>query len=88
MTGSNGYIPRYVDGEIDNLLKAFGAVQIQGPKYCGKTRTAMEHSASVFALDDTSNNYGNYRLAKLDTNVSLEGEEPDLIDEWQLVPSI
>ncbi len=88
MTGSNGYIPRYVDGEIDNLLKAFGAVQIQGPKYCGKTRTAMEHSASVFALDDTSNNYGNYRLAKLDPNMSLEGEEPHLIDEWQLVPSI
>lgn len=87
MVFSEGYMPRYVDRELESLMEVYGAVQVKGPKYCGKTRTATEHSSSVFALDDAENNYRNYRLAKLDPKLALEGEEPHLIDEWQLVPA-
>ena len=88
MEFSEGYRPRYADDEIERLMKSFGAVWVKGPKYCGKTRTASEHSSSIFALDDSENNYGNYRLATIDPSIALQGEEPHLIDEWQLVMPI
>ena len=33
------YFPRLVDKEIDDRIKAFNAINIVGPKGCGKTRT-------------------------------------------------
>lgn len=35
------YKPRVVDDDIQGELEAFGAVLIIGPKYCGKTTSAM-----------------------------------------------
>ena len=35
------YKKRIVDDELTLRLEAFGAVQIKGPKWCGKTTTAM-----------------------------------------------
>lgn len=88
MSISAGYMARYADKELESLLECYGAVQVRGPKYCGKTRTATEHASSVFALDDADNNYYNYRMAQLDPRTSLVGEEPHLIDEWQLIPAV
>ena len=34
------YRSRVVDSRLSKLLKAFGAVEIVGPKWCGKTWTA------------------------------------------------
>ena len=82
------YYPRYVDREIEDVLSSYGAVAVNGPKYCGKTRTSIIHSKSVYALDDSTNDYNNFRMAVLDPSMSLEGDEPRLIDEWQLVPQI
>lgn len=84
----DGYIPRIVDREIDDLIHTYGAVSIEGPKYCGKTWTSKSHSASMFALDDTEGNYRNLKVASIDPKVALEGDKPRLIDEWQLVPAI
>lgn len=36
------YIKRIVDEELDKLKEAFNAINIIGPKGCGKTRTAKE----------------------------------------------
>ena len=83
-----GYRPRLVDSKIDEYMRIYGAVSIEGTKNCGKTWTARNHSNSIFALDDASENYRNYRLASRNANYALEGEEPHLIDEWQTVPSI
>ena len=83
-----GYIPRIVDREIDQLLHAYGAVSIEGPKYCGKTCTSTTHASSLFALDDPGNDYINYRIASMDVYKALEGHSPHLIDEWQMIPSI
>ena len=46
------YRRRIVDDELALRLEAFGAVQIKGPKWCGKTTTAMEHSKSYIKLQD------------------------------------
>ena len=34
------YLNRIADKTLDLRLEAFGAVQIAGPKWCGKTTTA------------------------------------------------
>ena len=40
------YLPRIIDDILPNYLEAFGAVLIVGPKWCGKTTTAMRFAKS------------------------------------------
>ena len=88
MLTEEGYLSRIIDNRIDNLLKAFGAVCVEGCKWCGKTWTCLNHSNSVYYVADPSGNYQNKRLAELDSLYALNGEIPHLIDEWQEVPSL
>ena len=78
----DGYRPRIVDKRLDVLLHSFGAVEIIGPKWCGKTWTALAHANSADRLDDTAT----IAAAQTDPTLVLSGEEPHLIDEWQEVP--
>ena len=48
----DGYIPRIVDAQIERYLRVFGAVEIAGTKWCGKTWAALEHGASVSYVDE------------------------------------
>ena len=82
------YRPRIIDSTVEDYLQAFGAVCIEGPKWCGKTWTSAFHSKSQFLLGDPSNNFQNRSLAQLDPTMVLKGEAPRLIDEWQEVPAI
>ena len=84
----DGYRARIADDLLEELLKAFGAVCIEGPKWCGKTWTATKNSRSKFMLGDPAGNFQNRMLAGLDPSIVLPGETPRLIDEWQEVPSI
>lgn len=84
----NKYLPRLIDERINLYLSTFGAVCIEGPKWCGKTWTGSIHAKSVFLLGDPANNFSNRELAKLDVNQALHGESPHLIDEWQEVSAI
>jgi len=34
-----GYIPRLIENELKEILATFGAVEVDGPKWCGKTWT-------------------------------------------------
>lgn len=79
-----GYLPRLVDDEVETLLSIFGAVEIDGPKWCGKTWTALNHAQSDIHLDDASVR----ALAEADLHVALVGDHPHLIDEWQEVPTV
>lgn len=38
------YLPRIVDKVLRDRLDAFGAVLIEGPKWCGKTTTASQQA--------------------------------------------
>jgi len=82
------YIPRLVDPLVEKYLKIFGAVCIEGPKYCGKTWMAMHHANSKFFVVDPTNSFSNKMLAEIDPFFVLEGEQPRLIDEWQEVPAL
>lgn len=82
------YKPRIIDDTIERYLKNFGAVCIEGPKWCGKTWTSSFHSNSAIYLGDPSGNFQNRNLAQISPDIVLEGENPRLIDEWQEVPPL
>ncbi len=83
-----GYMPRLIDKEIEENLEVFGAVSIEGPKWCGKTWTALNHANSVAYLNNTADNFREKHLAEMDVNLVLDKEAPELVDEWQEVPAI
>ena len=80
------YLPRIVDLELDLRLRAVGATIIVGPKWCGKTTTAKQKSKSVLEMQDPDLQEGYLKLAATKPSMLLEGENPRLIDEWQLAP--
>ena len=82
------YKPRVIDSAVCRYLSTFGAVCIEGPKWCGKTWTSSFHSKSEFLIGDPANNFQNRALAEISPSIVLEGETPRLLDEWQEVPSI
>ena len=69
-------------------MQVFGAICIEGPKWCGKTWTAENACKSKFMLGDPANNFQNRTLASLEPSIVLQGKAPRLIDEWQEVTSI
>lgn len=85
---NENYYPRILDDLVKSHLGTFGAVCIEGPKWCGKTWTASIHSQSVMYLGDPSGSFQNKKLAKLDPKLILGGDTPRLIDEWQEVPEL
>ncbi len=82
------YLPRIIDSLVQSYLATFGAVCIEGPKWCGKTWTANFHSKSTVYLGDPTGNFQNKSLAQLDPNLVLFGDKPRLLDEWQEVPEL
>ncbi len=82
------YKPRIIDKTMERYLNIFGALCIEGPKWCGKTWTSSFHSKSEILMGDPTNNFQNKHLAELSPDKILIGETPRLIDEWQEVESI
>ena len=82
------YKSRIIDNKIKEYLKIFGAILIEGPKWCGKTWTSKYNSNSEFLVASPKGNFNNKKLALMNPELVLEGEFPRLIDEWQEVPAI
>jgi predicted AAA+ superfamily ATPase len=82
------YKPRLIDSKITRYLNLFGALSIEGPKWCGKTWTALNHANNVIYILNPENNYSNREAALLNPASILTGATPLLIDEWQEVPGI
>lgn len=76
------YINRLIDKKIEEYLSVFGAVSIEGPKWCGKTWASLNHANSAVFLDDEEIR----EKAELSLDLILNDERPELIDEWNLVP--
>jgi predicted AAA+ superfamily ATPase len=85
---NDAYRPRIIDSAIKQHLRAFGAICIEGPKWCGKTWSALRYSQSAFFVGDPERNFQNRQLAQIDPSIVLQGKHPRLIDEWQEVPSL
>ena len=80
------YLDRIVDKELEIALESSGAVLIEGPKWCGKTRTAEEQASSILYLQDIGKRKQYLHMLETDPAVLLEGDTPRLIDEWQDAP--
>lgn len=81
-----GYLPRIVDKELAERLEAVGAVLIAGPKWCGKTTTAEQQAKSILKLQDPDKTKGYLKTAEIKPSLLLKGDNPRLIDEWQMAP--
>ena len=84
----DNYKPRIIDDAVKRYLDTFGAVCIEGPKWCGKTWTSSFHCNSEIMIGDPANSFQNRSLAEISPDLVLDGEVPRLIDEWQEVPSL
>ncbi len=83
------YIERLFDKELEFYLKTVGAVQIVGPKFCGKSRTAKRHAKTIIDLMKKKDRDQYIDLAKNVPEALLNrGERPILIDEWQVISFI
>ena len=80
------YLKRIADRQLSLRLEAFGAVQIKGPKWCGKTTTAEQQAQSVIKMQNPDMRSGYLATAKTKPSLLLKGETPRLIDEWQVAP--
>ncbi len=81
-----GYLYRIADGQLQERLEAFGAVLIEGPKWCGKTTTAEQVCKSVIRLHDVDMQEEYMVTASSKPSLLLLGDTPRLIDEWQDAP--
>ena len=82
------YKKRIVDELLIEKLEEKGAVVIEGPKWCGKTTTAMQIAKSIIRMDEPQKRDDNIRMSEIDPSRLLEGDTPRLIDEWQITPKI
>ncbi len=83
------YRKRIVDEKVEKYLKLFGAVSIEGPKYCGKTWGGRYHAMSESLLyKKTGGESNEVELAKISPDIILDGNKPKLIDEWQEAPNL
>lgn len=82
------YRPRIADRILERKLKGKGAVLIEGAKWCGKTTTAEMQANSILYMSEPGRVAQNIQLATINPSLLLKGENPRLIDEWQLAPQL
>lgn len=80
------YLSRLCDLELHLALQSSGAVLIEGAKWCGKTRTALNSAKSTLFLQDPDNMASYLSMADTKPSLLLKGNIPRLIDEWQMAP--
>lgn len=82
------YHQRIADSLLNFKLHSKGAVLIEGPKWCGKTTTALQIAKSSILMQDQDNLKDYLELAQIRPSALLQGETPHLIDEWQVAPQL
>lgn len=79
------YLDRLVDALVAEFLRQLPAVLIVGPRAVGKTTAALRFARTVIRLDRDAD----AAAFRADPDVALHGlQEPVLLDEWQVVPSV
>ena len=85
---NNYYIPRLMDSVLKENLELYGAVSLEGCKWCGKSTTARQVASSFIEMQNPTTAENNKAIAKSDPGILLSGDKPRLIDEWQDTPTI
>jgi predicted AAA+ superfamily ATPase len=79
------YKPRIADRIIQEYLKVFGAVIVEGARATGKTTSSKNAAGSSVSLDESPTLAA---MAQTDPSTLFSGKTPILIDEWQLSPNV
>ena len=82
------YKPRIIDEQLDKCMRAFNAVNIVGPKGCGKTRTAKERCKTIIEFQDEEKRDAYISTVETSPSLLLTNEKPILFDEWLDAPKI
>ena len=82
------YIPRVIDDVLKRKMKLYGAVVIEGCKWCGKSTTCMQFAKSNISFQNPDEYENNKLIADTKPSLFLNHEKPLLIDEWQVFPTI
>lgn len=82
------YFDRLVDEQLNTITRAFNAVNIIGPKGCGKTRTCEERCKTALKFQDSDMLETNRLIADTKPSNFLKHEKPILFDEWQDFPVV
>lgn len=80
------YMHRIADKLLLERLEASGAVLVEGPKWCGKTRTSLEIAKSHLFMQDPDKRNSYLKTADVKPSLLLQGDTPRLLDEWQIAP--
>lgn len=83
--GTDSYIARLADEQLERALSRSAAVELRGPRGVGKTTTALQQARAVLAMQDPDT----AAAVRDDPRSALLGQPaPLLIDEWQEVPEV
>lgn len=80
----DGYRPRIIDARLQRALSLFGAVEVRGPKWCGKSWSSLAFGESVIHLDDADAR----AIVEAQPALALTGDRPHVVDEWREVPTV
>lgn len=88
MAAKRAYKKRIADQLIERRLQGKGALLIEGPKWCGKTTTAMQFAKSMLNLGDSVEYSKAQTSLQVNPQTLLAGAAPRMIDEWQTIPAL
>lgn len=83
MGENTGYLPRYVDRELDDL-HSVRAIAVDGAKAVGKSETAVRRADSTYFLDRENER----ELVRANLDQILRSSGTICFDEWQLFPPV
>ena len=82
------YRKRIVDNYLDLITKVYNAVNIVGPKGCGKTTTAKQRVKTIIEFQNEEERENLLMIASTSPIQFLKNPKPILFDEWQDAPKI
>ncbi len=82
------YRKRIIDGYLDTITKVYNAVNIVGPKGCGKTTTAKQRANTIIEFQNEEERENLLMIASTSPIQFLKNPKPILFDEWQDAPKI
>ncbi len=82
------YKKRIIDELIDERIEVFGALNIVGPKGCGKTETASQRCNTIIAFQNEDERENLLKIANTLPSNFVNNPKPILFDEWQDAPKV
>lgn len=82
------YKKRIIDNYLDLITQVYNAINIIGPKGCGKTTTAKQRVKTTIEFQNEEERENLLMIASTSPIQFLKNPKPILFDEWQDAPKI